>query len=409
MPNKRSHVAETILSVFLLFVVWVPSSYGQATYGTIVGTTRDSSGAVVPGVTVTVTNVRTGETFTSTTNDVGAYAFNALFPDSYTIHAQIPWFRPVDVRNILLQVNQTARFDLTLQLGEVTESVEVIATAPVLSTDTSDVGQVINNKQIVDLPLNGRNFMQLAALTNGVILSGSTESGGPNFLSHGGRPTQNSFLVEGVETRIQREGRYGLNLSVDAIGEFKVMQNAFSAEYGRAATIVNATIKTGGNEFHGSVFEFLRNDKLDSRNAFDLTGTKPPLRLNQFGASVGGPIRRDKTFFFFNWESQRVSRGSTRFTTVPTPARLQGDLADMTTAIDPTTGEPFPNNRIPLERILPYGQAAAGLYPNPTGSPLARTNFTAVLNDPVEMDQFTGRIDHTLSDSDRINGHITFF
>ena len=181
-----------------------------------------------------------------------------------------------------------------------------------LATDSADVGQVVTQRQIVELPLNGRNYMQLTALTNGVILAGTTESGGPNFLSEGGRPTQNSFLVDGVESRIQREGGYGLNLSVEAIDEFKVMQNSFSAEYGRGTTIVNAAIRSGTNAYHGSVFEFLRNEKLDARNAFDLTSTKlPPLRFNQFGAAVGGPIIRDKLFFFANYEGQRVRRGST--------------------------------------------------------------------------------------------------
>ncbi len=160
------------------------------------------------------------------------------------------------------------------------------------------------------MPLNGRTYIQLAALTNGVILSGTTESGGANVLSEGGRIHQNSFLVDGVETRIQREGGYGVSLSVEAIEEFKVMQNSFSAEYGRATTIVNSVIKSGGNAIHGSVFEFLRNDKLDARNAFDLTGIKPPLRQNQLGAAVGGPIKRDKLFYFLNYEGQRVRRGA---------------------------------------------------------------------------------------------------
>lgn len=175
-------------------------------------------------------------------------------------------------------MNQTARFDLAMVVGQITESVNVTASAPVLATDTSDVGQVIAARQIVDLPLNGRNLMQLAALTNGVILGGTTESGGPNFLSEGGRPTQNNFLVDGVESRIQREGGYGLNLSVDAIEEFKVMQNSFSDEFGRSTAVVNAAIRSGSNAIHGALFEFLRNNALDARNAFDITARKPPLR-----------------------------------------------------------------------------------------------------------------------------------
>src|SRR5262245_10784813 len=294
-----------IVFASLVLITDVPCS-GQTTYGKLVGNARDTSDSVVPGVQVTVVNEATRESYTQLTNELGAYAFNTLIPGTYTIQAEVAGFRPIQIQHITLQVNQTARFDLKLELGQVSESVSVTASAPVLSTDTSDVGQVITTQQIVDLPLNGRNFLQLAALTNGVILSGTTESGGPNFLSEGGRPTQNSFLVDGVETRIQREGGYGLNLSVDAIEEFKIMQNAFSAEYGRATTIVNSAIRSGTNSFHGTAFEFLRNDVLDARNAFDLTGTIPPLRMNQFGASVGGPVRRDKLFFFVNYEGQRV-------------------------------------------------------------------------------------------------------
>ena len=262
----------------------------------------------------------------------------------------------------------------------------------------------------MELPLNGRNYMQLTALTNGVILAGTTESGGPNFLSEGGRPTQNSFLVDGVESRIQREGGYGLNLSVEAIDEFKVMQNSFSAEYGRGATIVNAAIRSGTNSYHGSVFEFLRNEKLDARNAFDLTSTqRPPLRFNQFGAAAGGPIKRDKLFFFANYEGQRVRRGSTAFGNVPTPAMLSGNLAGMRTANDPDTGAPFPNNVVPSARFSQFAKEGAKLYPGPNSTALSNVNYQAVLSNPTNMDQGTGRIDYLLSSKDRLSGHYTGF
>ena len=409
MDRKRKWGTSVSLCVILLLGLSVSSSWGQTTYGSIVGVARDASGSVMPGITVTVVNQNTGESHAQPTNEVGAYAFTTLYPGVYRVRAEARGFKPVEIRDIRLQVNQTARFDLLMEVGEVTQTVEVIASAPVLATDSSDVGQVINNRQILDLPLNGRSFMQLASLTNGVILSGTTESGGPNFLSEGGRPTQNSFLVDGVETRVQREGGYGLNLSVDAIQEFKVMQNSFSAEYGRGTSIVNAAIKSGGNQFHGSAFEFLRNEVLDARNAFDLTGKKPPLRMNQFGGSLGGPILRDKTFFFVNYEGQRIRRSTTRYTLVPTPAMLDGDLSGMQTAIDPQTGQPFEGNIVPPERISQFAKAAKPYYPAPTASPLPNTNYVAVLGNPTTMDQGTARIDHTLGANDRLTGHTTFF
>lgn len=400
----------TSLTAALLLIFWAAAPFpAQTTYGRIVGNVRDTSQSVMAGVKVTVTNVETGESYSQLTNELGAYAFNTLIPGTYSIQGEVAGFRPVRVQQIVLQVNQTARFDLLMEIGQVSESVSVTASAPVLSTDTSDIGQVINTRQIVDLPLNGRNVMQLAALTNGVILSGTTESGGPNFLSEGGRPTQNSFLVDGVESRTQREGGYGLNLSVDAIEEFKVMQNSFSAEYGRGTAIVNSAIRSGTNSIHGTVFEFLRNDKLDARNAFDLTGKKPPLRLNQFGASVGGPLRHDKLFYFLNYEGQRVRRGGTRFTSVPAPAMLSGDLAGMRTATDPLTGAPFPNNRIPAARIAQFARTAIPYYPAPNSSALANLNYQAVLSNPTNMNQGTARVDYLMSQKDRIAGHFTGF
>jgi hypothetical protein len=200
-----------------------------------------------------------------------------------------------------------------------------------------------------------------------------------------------------------------LNLSVDAIQEFKVMQNSFAAEYGRATTIVNAAIKSGGNDIHGTAFEFLRNDKLDARNAFDLTGVKPPLRMNQFGASLGGPIRRDKLFYFVNYEGQRVRRGSSAFTTVPTPAQLGGDLSGMRTATDPLTGSPFPDNRVPAGRISTFAKAAEKYYPEPNSSVIVNRNYQAVLSNPTNMNQGTARVDYNFTQNDRLNGHLVFF
>ena len=299
----------TVHGILSTIALTASTANAQTTFGRIVGDVRDSSGSSMVGVEFTVTNEGSRETYKHLTTEVGSYAFNTLIPGTYTdiggaegISAST---RAGDCASS--QSNGPLRSDDGSWLGN--RIGQRNASAPVLATDSADVGQVVTQRQIVELPLNGRNYMQLTALTNGVILAGTTESGGPNFLSEGGRPTQNSFLVDGVESRIQREGGYGLNLSVEAIDEFKVMQNSFSAEYGRGTTIVNAAIRSGTNAYHGSVFEFLRNEKLDARNAFDLTSTKlPPLRFNQFGAAVGGPIIAGQAFLL------RQLRGPTRST-----------------------------------------------------------------------------------------------
>ncbi|MGH9628380.1 MAG: TonB-dependent receptor domain-containing protein, partial [Bryobacteraceae bacterium] len=396
-------------SLMLLLASTVQDLRGQGTYGAIVGSARDSSGAAMPGVTVVVTNERTGQSSRWVTNEVGAYTFSTLFPDTYRIRAEAPGFRTVEISGITLQVNQTARYDLTMEIGAVTELVEVTSSAPVLATDTSDVGQVIENQKVVNLPLNGRNFLQLAALSQGIILTGQTESGGPNFVGQGGRVTQNSFLIEGVETRINREGGYGLNLSVDAIQEFKVMQNSFSAEYGRGTTIVNAAIKSGGNQIHGTLYEFLRNDILDARNAFDLTGAQPPLRFNQFGANLGGPIKRDRLFYFVNYEGQRIRRSETRFSNVPTEAMFNGDFSALPIIKDPLTDQPFPGNRIPQDRISRFAAAGREYFPAPNSTVLPNNNYLAVLPNPTDMNQVNTRLDYIVSASDRLNGSVTWF
>jgi len=399
-----------IWSLLVFLTTSVHDLRGQGTYGAIVGSARDSSGGAMPAVKVVVTNERTGQSVRGITNEVGAYTFSALFPDTYRIRGEAAGFRPVEITGITLQVNQTARYDLTMQVGALTELVEVTSSAPVLASETSDVGQVIENQKIVNLPLNGRNFLQLAALSQGVLLTGPTESGGPNFVGQGGRVTQNSFLIEGVETRLNREGGYGVNLSVDAIQEFKVMQNSFSAEYGRGTTIVNAALKSGGNQMHGTLYEFLRNDKLDARNAFDLTGKQPPLRFNQFGANVGGPIVRDKVFYFVNYEGQRIQRSETRFANVPTEAMFNGDFSSSSVIVrDPLTNQAFPGNRIPQNRISQFATAGREYFPSPNSTVLPNNNYLAVLPNPTSMNQVNTRLDYNMSDKDQLSGSVTWF
>ena len=401
-----------ILAVFITLCLLVPGLQAQTTYGSIVGTARDASGAVVPNVAVSVTNEATNAVFSATTSEVGNYSFTTLIPGAYKVHAELSGFRPVDISGIQLQVNQTARHDLVMQVGQVSEKVEVAATLATLATDTSDVGQVVGNRQIVDLPLNGRQYLQLASLTNGVITSGSAggDNAGPNFTSQGNRASNNSYLVGGVDTRIQRNNTYGLSISVDAIGEFKILQNAFAAEFGRGASVVTSTIKSGTNSLHGTVFEFVRNQVFDARHSYNFTNVKTPLRQNQFGAGVGGPIVKDKTFFFVNYEGERIRSGGISYANMPQTQFFGGDLSAMSQkAKDPYTGVLFPGNIIPASRITQFGKAGQKYFRTPTGATIAGYNYTGITATKKRGDQGTVRLDHSVSDKIRLNGFMTFF
>src|ERR1035437_1425600 len=317
----------------------------QTTYGSIVGTAHDASGAVIVGARITVTNLGTAVKANQATNDVGAYSFTTLFPGSYVIHAEMQGFKSVDVQNIQLQVDQTLRSDITMSLGQINQSVQVTGSLATLNTDTADVGEVIENRQVVDLPLNGRQFVQLAALANDVYLQSPNNNGdsaGQQIVSEGSRLFSNSYMLDGVEIKVERGGSYAVSPSIDALGEFKLLQNTFSAEYGYGQTVLTATIKNGTNQFHGVVFDFLRNDALDAMNAFNTSGKKEELRQNQFGGSFGGPIKHEKLFFFANYEGRRTIQGNVSNLLNPTPAQLAGDLWSMSQpAIDPTTGKQF--------------------------------------------------------------------
>ena len=412
--------AVVVTCALLLAFGMVTHCIAQATYASIVGTVRDTSGAVIVGAKITATNVGTGVNVVQTTNEVGAYSFATLFPGSYVIHAEMQGFQSVDVQNIQLQVNQTFRSDITMPLGSLSQRVEVTENMATLNTDTADVGVVIENRQVLDLPLNGRQFVQLAALGNNVYLQAPNNNGdsaGNQIISQGGRLFSNSYLMDGVEIRVERGGSYGVSPSIDALGEFKLLQNTFSAEYGFGQTVLTATIKNGTNEFHGVAFDFLRNDSLDAMNAFNFSGKKEMLRQNQFGGSIGGPIKKEKLFFFLNYEAQRTTQGNVSNLLNPTPAQLSGDLSGMSqiaydpTKFDPVTGKnvPFAGNIIPESRISNFAkQALAGnVFVAPHGNAPTGSNLSAVTNETVQNDQGLARIDYYLDQNNHIDGFVS--
>ena len=345
---------------------------------TIVGRVSDASGAVIAGAKVAARNVDTGLERSTVTTDSGDFELPLLpITGAYALSVSREGFQTQELTGIRLQVDQRARFDVLLKVGSISDKITVEERTPIVNTESGSIGQVIGNKKIVDLPLNGRNFTQLAALLPNAITSTGGTVGATTVTVSGGRSSKTEFLLDGISINEQLFDGVVVRPSVDAINEFKVQANSFAAEYGRGNAIVNATIKGGTNEFHGAVYEFLRNDKLDSRNFF--AARKDPYRQNQFGLAVGGPVLlpgfsgRDRTFFFANYEGTRIRRGRTFNSVVPSNAFRQGDFSALATGPnDPLTGIPFPDKRIPANRLnasttfflpfIPEQNTAAGTF-----------------------------------------------
>jgi Carboxypeptidase regulatory-like domain len=287
-----------IVVVLAMALLCCGTVWGQKDTGNIAGTVKDSSGALVVGAKVTASDVDRGLTFTTTTSDAGEFVSGPLRVGNYTVTVEHPGFKKAVSVPVALDVQQRVVVNVTMEVGQVSERIEVSGAAPLLETETSALGQVIDNKRVANLPLNGRNFAQLALLTAGTAPSepGARDEGGFGFSANGARSLQNNFLLDGVDNNsnlpdLLNETNYVIQPSVEALEEFKVQTNAYSAEFGRGnGAIINATIKSGTNSYHGSVYEFLRNEKLDAKNFFD-PADQPiaPYKQNQFGATFGAP------------------------------------------------------------------------------------------------------------------------
>ncbi|MDQ3653375.1 MAG: TonB-dependent receptor [Acidobacteriota bacterium] len=403
MPKQIS-LLTLFLTTLLLLVGVTPLSAQQET-AIITGEVKDASGALVPKAIVTVMNAETNIETKSETNTEGSYTVPSLKPGTYLLIVEKDGFKKHVQTGVVLQVNQVASVGVTLEPGQVSEMVEVSSGASLLDSETSARGAVIDRRKIVDLPLNGRDYNQLALLSPGVVagtprLSSIGFKGAINV--NGNRVFMNVFLLDGVDNISYSNSYRGDNVqvvqpSVDALQEFKIQTNAYSAEFGRSAgAVINATIKSGTNNFHGSAYEFLRNRALDANNFFaNLTGQQKPVRQrNQFGASVGGPIIRNRTFFFGDYEGLREREGTVRVSTVPSINEKRGVFN--TPVFDPFNNRaPFTNNAIPASRFDPVGAAIVALLPDPN-LPGASNNFVATPVTRTRGDQFDIRVDHYL-------------
>lgn len=421
----------------------------QVATADVVGTVSDNTGAVLPNAKVTITNLGTNLTRTATTDESGAYAFNLLPIGVYSVKVEASGFKNFVVNQITLAGGDRTRVDAKLEVGATSETVNITADAATLQTDSSTVGTAITGKLVQELPLNGRNYISLALLVPGV------SPGPPNGLATGTRPDErrlnssysvngqdpvlNNNMIDGMDNNERIIGTIGVRPSIDAIQEFKVQTNLYSAEISRTSGgVVNIITKSGSNDFHGSLFEFVRNDKFDANGNYNFTGSaaaqlpKQKFRQNQFGGSLGGPILKDRTFFFGDFEALKIRQGIPITAVVPTAKQRIGDFSENCTAgfnaqgicanaaqqlnlVNPIGGAPA--GAVPFNRLDqgvyaalrdPLALKIADLYPLPTSNGINVTNYSSSPVRPQDATTFDARIDHRFSDKTNFFGRYSF-
>ena len=402
-------------AVILVLNLGIPSAaVGQVESGTINGVVLDNSGAVISGARVNITNTATGQVRTTVANASGEYSVPFLAPGKYDVEASKDGFASLVQRGVVLQVDQILALNITLKPGSLKQTLEVTEEAPPLQTESATLGNVVNGQQVQTLPLNGRNFMDLASLTAGTTPAepGSRNQAEGGFSSNGNRSYDNNIMLDGVDNNsLSPDLRNGTDFMVspppDAIEEFNVETNGYGPEFGRGGgAAVNIAIKSGSNAFHGNAWEYLRNEKLDARNFFDTTDTKtPPFKQNQFGFTFGGPIVKNRTFFFGDYQGTRIRNTETFQSFVPTLANRVGDFSDgyLGTPTDPaicnSSGTCSPIT--PSDpNIDPLALQLAALYPVPNKPSVSgQPNFIFNPVQAINTDQFDVRVDHSFGQS----------
>jgi Carboxypeptidase regulatory-like domain/TonB dependent receptor-like, beta-barrel len=432
--GKRLSVISAVLPIMCI-ALGALQGFAQFESATLTGVVMDPANAVVPDADIRAVNTDTNQESAATTNSEGRYTFTNLRPGSYRVSAKATGFKETVSSGIVLQINQAARLNFELTVGQLSDQVQVIESAPVLQTETSGLGAVIDHTKMVELPLNGRDYNQLALLSPGVLApTPRLQSIGFRgaFNVNGNRAFQNAFQLDGLDNTSYSNSFRGLNMqviqpSVEALQEFKIQTNAYSAEFGRSAgALVNAVIRSGSNELHGSVYDFLRNSSLDATNFFaNKNGLAKPFRQrNQFGAAAGGPILKNKTFIFGDYEGLRDASAIVRTSSVPQPIWLRGMFATpiwnpynpsdqgqdflipATADCNDGTGRCW---RIPDNLIDPVGRKVLNVSPAPNAvSPTLDNNYVSAPVTTNRSNQFDVRVDHTVSSNLNFFGRYSF-
>jgi hypothetical protein len=468
-PSGVGRFLTLLVASLILLIFSGGSAWAQKDTGSIVGVVRDAGGGVVPGAKVTARDADRGTQFETMTNGAGEYVAGPLKVGRYTVTVEKANFKTAVAGPVQLDVQGRVEADVKLEIGQISQKVEVTVQNPLLETETSTMGEVMDKTRIETLPLNGRNFAQLAQLGVGVVPSepGSRVSGTFGFSVDGARSLQNNFLLDGIDNNsnlgdVLNESSYVIQPPIDAIEEFKVQTNDYSAEFGRGnGAILNAVIKSGTNGYHGDVFEYLRNDVLDASPFFVVTSQKPPYKQNQFGATFGGPIQKDKTFFFVDYEGFRLRQGIPQTAFIPDQDMVNGNFSELLTntpamAVDPNTGNPTgavaldcnhnptfvgeifnarqtavvpttpanpsglcgvpigvngagnPTNIFPTGSVDPLAARLAALIPPPNSFVNPAFNYLAVPVRSETRNNFDVRVDHTFSNKDSIFGRFSY-
>ena len=380
----------------------------QGQYATISGIVTDSSGAVVPEAAIQATNVLTGDSHSASSNHSGVYTLPLLKPGEYRLEVEKQGFKRYQRTGITLETGLPVRIDISMEVGATSDSISVVATAPLLQSETSAVGAVVENSTIANMPLIDRRAAQLARLSGFMSTNGTAGQ----FSIAGGRGNNTMWMMDGGNAQNMALGTQTLNVDppVEALQEFNVAVSNYSAELGRTGGgVIQMTTKSGTNQLHGSAYEFLRNDKLDARSFF--SADKTVYRYNLFGASIGGPIRKNKTMFFYNYEGLRNKSETPTFKNIPTTDEVKGDFSANKTVIrDPSTAarNPFPGNIIPVSRFDSIGARLAALYPAPNvaGRPSGSSNFLSNIATVTPINTHIARVDHNFNDNNRMYGRF---